>query len=220
MTKKFYIFLLFLAIVTVSTFSGRELSRINNLKLEPLVEVITLNFVPNETEISQHQSKLMVGKSYIDFGNALGLKESKNNYSAVSKYGYLGKYQFSKFTIKLLGVDDPKSFLESPELQEKVFNAYVAANKYVLRKEIDKFVGKTMNGTKITESGILAAAHLAGPSNVKTYLTNNGNIRFQDKFGSSIRHFMKQFGGYDTTIIEAKKNPKVEIQLTEINLAE
>lgn len=215
MTKKFYIFLLFLAIVTVSTFSGRELSRINSLKLEPIVEVIKMNFVPNETETSLHQSKLMVGKTYIDFGNALGFKESKNNYNAVSKYGYLGKYQFSKYTIRLLGVDDSDAFLESPELQEKVFNAYVAANKYDLRKEIDKYVGRIINGTKITESGIIAAAHLAGPSNVKTYLFNNGNIRFQDKFGSSIRHFMKFFGGYDTSIIDAKQNPKVEFQLPE-----
>ena len=211
MTKRFYIYLLiFLAIISASTFSGRELSRFNSLKLEPLVEVLTLNFVPNETESDKKSSMLLVGKSFIDFGNAVGLKESNNNYKAVSKYGYLGKYQFGKSTLKIYGIHDIVEFINTPELQEKVFKAYVASNKWTLKNEINRYVGKTMNGTIITESGILASAHLAGPLNVKVYLRNNGNIRFQDNFGTSIRHFMKRFGGYDTSVIDAEKNPSLD----------
>jgi hypothetical protein len=211
MTKRFYIYLLiFLAIISASTFSGRELTRFNTLKLDHFTDVLTLNFVPNESEHVVKASMLLVGKSFIDFGNAVGLKESNNNYKAVSKYGYLGKYQFGKATLKIYGIHDTEEFINSPELQEKVFKAYVATNKWHLKDEIRRYSGKTMNGTLITESGILASAHLAGALNVKVYLQNHGNIRFQDNFGTSIRHFMKRFGGYDTSVVDAEKNPSIE----------
>ncbi|MCM2302097.1 MAG: peptidoglycan-binding protein LysM [Flavobacteriaceae bacterium] len=211
MTKKFYIYLLvFLAIVSASTFSGRELVRYNPLKLEPLVKELTLHFVPNEHETKNNTTILHVEKSFIDFRNAIGKKESNNNYKSVSKYGYLGKYQFSKYTLKIYGVENIDEFLASPELQEKVFKAYVAENKWYLRNEISHYVGKKINGTLISESGIIAASHLAGPENVKVYLQNNGNIRFQDNFGTSIRHFIKQFGGYNISVIEAERNPSID----------
>ena len=34
-----------------------------------------------------------------------------------------------------------------------------------------------MNGIEITESGILAAAHLSGAGNVKKYLRSNGKTK-------------------------------------------
>lgn len=210
MTKKFYTYLLvLLAIVFASTFSGHELVRYNPLKLEPLVKEFTLHFVPNEKE-TVNTSMLHVEKSFIDFRNALGKKESNNNYKSVSKYGYLGKYQFSKYTLKNYGVENIDKFLASAALQEKVFKAYVAENKWYLRNEIKRYKGKKINGTIITESGIIAAAHLAGPENVKDYLQNNGNIRFQDNFGTSIKHFIKYFGGYDISVIEADQNPSID----------
>lgn len=202
--------MVFLAIVSASTFSGRELVRYNPLKLEPLVKELTLHFVPNEHETKNNTTILHVEKSFIDFRNAIGKKESNNNYKSVSKYGYLGKYQFSKYTLKIYGVENIDEFLASPELQEKVFKAYVAENKWYLRNEISHYVGKKINGTLISESGIIAASHLAGPENVKVYLQNNGNIRFQDNFGTSIRHFIKQFGGYNISVIEAERNPSID----------
>ncbi len=211
MTKKFNIYLLvFLAIIFASTFSGSEIARFNPLKLEPIVKKFTLNFVPNELEANKNSSMLLVSKSFIDFRNAIGHKESRNNYKSVSRYGYLGKYQFSKYTLRNFGIYDIDEFLNSPELQEKAFKANVAMNKWDLKNEIKRYVGKTMNGTVITESGILAAAHLAGPLNVKIYLQNYGKIRFQDKFGTSIHHFIKRFKNYDTSVITAEKNPTVD----------
>lgn len=202
--------MVFLAIVSASTFSGRELVRYSPLKLKPLVKEFTLHFVPNETETTANTSILHVEKSFIDFRNAIGKKESNNNYESVSKYGYLGKYQFSKYTLKIYGVENIHEFLASAELQEKVFKAYVAENKWYLKNEIKRYVGKNINGTLISESGIIAASHLAGPANVKVYLQNNGNIRFQDNFGTSIRHFMKRFGGYNISVIEAEQNPSID----------
>ena len=149
------------------------------------------------------------GKSYMGFREALAFKESQGDYFVVNAYGYLGKYQFGIHTLSFLGVHNPESFLASPLLQESVFKAYTARNKWVLKWDIKRYTGKKMNGVLITESGILAAAHLAGPGNVKKYLRSGGVYQFSDAFGTSIRYYLKKFSGYDTTLIKAQKNPKI-----------
>ena len=80
-------------------------------------------------------------------------------------------------------------------------------NKWILRKDIKRSVGKIINGVKITESGILAAAHLSGAGNVKKYLRSNGNLSFSDAYGTTIQSYMKNFGGYDVSSIEANRIP-------------
>lgn len=151
-----------------------------------------------------------LGKSFAGFKEALGFKESQNNYFRVNKFGYLGKYQFGKSTLKLIGIYDSNMFLKTPELQEKAFIANSQRNKWVLRRDIKRFVGKKMNGVVITESGILAAAHLAGPGNVKKYLRSYGQNGFSDAFGTSLRYYMKKFSGYDTSSIKPLKKVKVK----------
>ena len=64
-----------------------------------------------------------------------------------------------------------------------------------LQKYIDKFEGQEINGILITESGILAAAHLGGPGSVRKYF-RSGKI-MKDGNGVKITSYMKQFSGYD-----------------------
>lgn len=146
---------------------------------------------------------------FVGFKEAVAFKESQGRYRIVNKLGYLGKYQFGKETLKRFRVYNTHQFLTNPELQEKVFIAYCKVNKWILRKDIRRSVGKTINGIKITESGILAAAHLSGAGNVKKYLRSNGQNKFKDAFGTSIETYMKNFGGYDVSNIEANKKPIV-----------
>lgn len=153
-----------------------------------------------------------LGNSFLGFKEALGFKESQNNYFSVNTYGYLGKYQFGKSTLRVIGITDAKQFLNTPELQEMAFIANAERNKWVLRRDIKRFVGKRINGIWVTESGILAAAHLAGPGSVKKYLRSYGVDGFSDAYGTSIRSYMKRFSGYDTSIIEANKRPKVSFK--------
>ena len=153
-----------------------------------------------------------LGKSFIGFKEDLGFKESQNNYFRVNTLGYLGKYQFGRSTLAVIGIKDTKLFLNTPELQEKAFVANAERNKWVLRKDIKRFVGKKINGVLITESGILAAAHLAGPGGVKKYLRSYGANGFSDAYGTSIRSYMKRFAGYDTSVIKPNKNPKVSFK--------
>ncbi len=150
-----------------------------------------------------------LGKTYLGFKDALGFKESRGNYFSVNDFGYLGKYQFGIETLELIGIYTPNQFLYNPELQEKAFMANTSRNKWILRKDIDRFVGKKINGIEITESGILAAAHLAGPGGVKKYLRSFGRNGFSDAYGTSISYYMKKFSGYDTSIIIPNKKAKV-----------
>ncbi|MFD0835729.1 peptidoglycan-binding protein LysM [Mariniflexile aquimaris] len=149
-----------------------------------------------------------LGKSFVGFKEALAFKESRGNYFTVNTLGYLGKYQFGKGTLKLIGIHNPALFLKTPELQEKAFIANTQRNKWILRRDIKNFVGKTINGILVTESGILAAAHLAGPGSVKTYLRSYGLNSFEDGFGTSIEYYMKRFSGYDTSFIKGNRRAK------------
>lgn len=106
-------------------------------------------------------------KSFVGFKEALAFKESRGNYFSVNTLGYLGKYQFGKGTLKLIGIYNTTKFLYNPQLQEKAFIANAERNKWILRRDIKRFVGKNIDGVLVTESGILAAAHLAGPGSVK-----------------------------------------------------
>jgi len=150
-------------------------------------------------------------KSFVGFKEALGFKESRGDYFVVNTLGYLGKYQFNKNTLKLVGIYNPDEFMKSPKLQEKAFIANTSRNKWILRRDINRFVGKRIDGVLVTESGILAAAHLAGPGSVKKYLRSYGAIGFTDAYGTSIRYYMKRFSGYDTSFIYGDRKAKASM---------
>ncbi|MGY0392083.1 peptidoglycan-binding protein LysM [Bizionia sp. KMM 8389] len=167
------------------------------------------HFLPLQKTYKPYSPKL--GKSFVGFKEALGFKESRGDYFTVNTFGYLGKYQFGKETLKLIGIHNPVYFLNNPELQEKAFLANAERNKWILRKDIKRFDGKTINGIRITESGILAAAHLAGPGNVKKYLRSYGEQGFTDAYGTSIQYYIKKFSGYDTSDVEPNRKAKVKL---------
>jgi hypothetical protein len=141
--------------------------------------------------------------------SAVAFKESQGKYDVVNSLGYLGKYQFGKSTLKRFKIYNTQDFLSNPALQEDAFIALCSLNKWILRKDIQRSVGKKINGIEITESGILAAAHLSGAGNVKKYLRSGGKITFKDAFGSSVQHYLKRFSGYDTSFIKANRKPVI-----------
>ena len=144
-----------------------------------------------ELKIKQyHQQEL---ENFLD---AIGFRESSNDYTVTNKWGYMGKYQFGRSTLKGLGFKvTKKEFLNNPQLQEEAMMALLLHNKEKLQKYIDVFDGQTINGMYISESGILAAAHLGGQGSVKRYF-KNGKV-FRDGNGTKITSYMEQFSGYD-----------------------
>lgn len=144
--------------------------------------------------------------NFVAFKQALAFKESQGKYTVVNTLGYLGKYQFGRTTLHRFNIYNTRAFLKNPELQEKAFTALCRVNKWILRKDIERSVGTTINGIEITESGILAAAHLGGAGNVKKFLRSNGTKCFSDAYGSSIQFYLKKFAGYDVSNIIADKD--------------
>ena len=182
-------------------------------------EGLELNYnISKELALSTEKNKIEdplftphLGKSFVGFKEAIGFKESRGDYFTVNTLGYLGKYQFGAETLKMIGVYSPNQFLKNPELQEKAFIANAKRNKWILRKDIKRFEGKLISNIKITESGILAAAHLAGAGNVKKFLRTYGKANSSDAYGSSVKYYMKKFSGYDTSIVEPNKKAKVTL---------
>lgn len=134
-------------------------------------------------------------KGHDAFLQAIGHRESGNRYDIVNTYGYMGKYQFGKSTLKGLGFDvTADEFVNSPYIQEKAMHTLLLHNQKKLRKFIEEYEGKYLHGVFITESGVLAAAHLAGAGNVKKFFRKG--YEFKDGYGTKMTSYMTQFSGY------------------------
>lgn len=211
--KKFIFFTGLLSSVAL-TFFGFTSFKIDKVQGFHLEEDEVINYhVPTEGEAQGNliSTKIpYVGKTYIGFRQAIAYKESRGKTTLVNPYGYMGKYQFGKSTLRTIGVYDFQEFLNNVRIQDNAFKALVARNKWELRKEIATYCGRVINGVEITESGIVAAAHLSGAGSVKRYLKSNGRNGFKDGFGTSLRSYIKKFASYDISHIKADKNAKVK----------
>ena len=212
--KRWIYFLGHLAIITILTsFASFSISPSNTevpveLRLnQPEFSWVDDNIVALDK--IKGQSLVVLGKSFVGFKEALGFKESQGQYTRINTLGYLGKYQFGASTLKLMGVHDTENFIQDAVLQENLFELNVARNKWILRRDIKRFVGKRINGVVVTESGIVAAAHLAGAGNVKKYLRSYGQTDFSDAYGSTVAYYIEKFGGYDISEIKARQRPRV-----------
>ena len=178
-------------------------------------------------------------KTLNDFYNDLGARESGGNYSSVNKYGYVGKYQMGEaamvdagyykkpsgkynndwsgqFTGKD-GVYSVQDFLKNKQAQENAQKAFKQAQWNQLKAiGADKYIGKEINGVKITQSGLLAAAHLKGPGAVKEYLQSDGKNIPKDAFGTSVESYMKKFEGYDVSNVTGIKDSKTNDNTSKI----
>ena len=149
-------------------------------------------------------------KDFIGFKEFLGFFESGSDYKKINRLGYLGKYQFGKSTLKVLKIDYLKNdFINKPALQERAFLMNVMRNKWILRREISRFNGLVISDMFITESGIIAAAHLSGPGNVKKFLRSycDSELDLKDANGTKISDYLKTFKNYNISEIEAVRKP-------------
>lgn len=163
-------------------------------------------------------------KSFQQFLNDLGARESACNYKAFNKYGYAGKYQMGEMALidsgyyqkpsrkynndwsgVFLGKDGVNSiqdFLNNPKAQE---NAQINFKKkqwqYLKAVGADDYIGLLINEVFITTSGLLAGAHLKGAGCVIEYLKSNGKKDFRDGFGTSIASYIREFANYDVSPI-------------------
>lgn len=139
----------------------------------------------------------IVTKELPDFLNQMGKRESSNRYNIVNQFGYMGKYQFGRKTLDKIGFKHVSNtqFLSSPSIQEAAMLQLLKSNKHTLRRQIKKYVNTHKHGVFITESGLLAAAHLAGAGNVRKFLRNGKNKR--DGLGTPLTEYLTKFSGYN-----------------------
>jgi len=192
----FYVLVIFYSTVFTSVLSESSYIYSAKEKSEFTVEIHTVPFIDRD---------------FIGFKEFLGFFESGSDYNKINRFGYLGKYQFGKGTLKIYGVSDLNNFIDNPELQEKVFLMNVKRNKWILRREIKKYSNIFLGDLYISESGILAAAHLSGPGNVKKFLRNKASKDFnkKDANGTSISDYIRIFKNYNLKNINQERRPKV-----------
>lgn len=167
---------------------------VNVIELDP-ERPLALIISPPKTKVeipSTNQNKL--------FLTSIGRRESSNRYDIVNKWGYMGKYQFGRKTLNALGYKNisNKQFLSNPKIQEEAMIKLLKHNKHILRREIRRYCGTSIHGVYITESGLLAAAHLAGPGNVKKWLRRGK--RFRDGLGTDLVEYLELFGNYQISV--------------------
>jgi len=195
--KKYSIVILLLA--TLALFSLMAFTTYRAKVINPIIELPTKGIVTIPLESLTVDSIELVVSSHQAFLDAIGFRESGNRYDIVNRYGYMGKYQFGKRTLKGLGIKVTQDeFLNSPYIQEKAMYALLKQNKRSLRKYIEKYDGKYVHGVLVTESGLLAAAHLGGAGSVKKWF-RTGKVR-KDGNGVKITSYMVMFNGYDLKV--------------------
>tara|TARA_Y100000034_G_scaffold123003_1_gene169198 strand:- start:2466 stop:6098 length:3633 start_codon:yes stop_codon:yes gene_type:complete len=127
----------------------------------------------------------------------IGQRESNGDYSAVNSLGYAGKYQFGKMALIDTGYKDSdgnwtgkdgvtskEQWLANHDAQEKAMDELMRRNTRALSHfGLDEFIGKTINGTKITMNGALASAHLLGAKGTVEMLRSGEAKR--DAYGTS-----------------------------------
>lgn len=147
------------------------------------------------------KDKALYRVKYYRFKKLLAKYESQNNWKEYSRFGFIGKYQFGKSALEATGYSkvslqefkaNPSSFPEQE--QEKAMDLLLKMNESVMAKSINKYVGLVFyDSIPITRMGILAAAHLAGPANVKEFLDSFGEKNFKDRMGTQISDYLYTF---------------------------
>ena len=199
MRKPMSMVILTLAISITSTLANAKVAFIN-----PLVRSIEVTPIKKisvvKPKLEVKKVEIPVVKNHSTFLDAIGFRESSNNYKAVNQFGYLGKYQFGRKTLNAIGFEDVSNyeFLSNPEIQEEAMLVLLQKNKHTLRREIKKYVGETVNGIYITESGILAAAHLGGAGNVRKFFRKG--YEFKDGNGTKMTSYMIRFADYNLNL--------------------
>ena len=137
------------------------------------------------------------------FLKAIGHSESRNNPEAWNRFGYIGKYQFGYAARKSCGFEQVKfdDFIKNPSVwseedQDAAMIMLLSKNEESLKDIIHAYNGMIINeGDTITTSGILAAAHLAGASGVRSYFKYGKNPK--DAYGTGLEDYLVEFSGFN-----------------------
>jgi len=120
----------------------------------------------------------------------------------VEKQGDLTNPKWTAYA-KSLGVHSVETFLENKSAQDIAFSHSMEANENYLTG-FKGYLGKTiltatLGGVYVTESGLLAAAHLVGHGKVEKFLSSGGKIDDTDGNNVHVSEYLAQFAGFNFT---------------------
>ena len=134
-----------------------------------------------------------------NFKEDLAMSESSNRSDVINNEGFMGKYQFGDDRLtdyrNETGLEfNRDEFLNNESLQDQVFDWHVSdISKYIDNKDLNKYIGKTINGIEITKQGLIAGAHLGGRYGMRQFLESNGKKDPADKNKTKISDYIKKF---------------------------
>jgi len=156
-----------------------------------------------------------MNKNFLKFKIDLGDRESSGDYKAVNSLGFLGRFQFGKPRLWDLGysidgwkpswwsykrlssykvsIITKQQFLDDPILQDRLFLDHISRLKKVIRRKYSKYYNH-WNSVWLSESGLVAGAHLKGLGGVKQFMNGEDN---SDAYGTKISEYIEKFAGYD-----------------------
>jgi hypothetical protein len=204
---------------SVTQLENRTGGEIPNIKIEP-PKAPSTSQTKGSTSVTQLESEKgdevsVLPKTmneefdYDSYKDALGKRESNNNYKAVNTIGYVGKYQFGTPALKdtgfirsdvsnsnsnlkdpaswtgKMGVNSIEDFKNNPEAQEHAMKKLTMQNKKTLESK-----GAIQPGESAGDiAGKLAASHLLGAGGVSKNLREG--IDSTDAYGTSGSSYMK-----------------------------
>ena len=148
------------------------------------------------------QEELRKERNFKNFLFHLRLRESGDNWKIINEFGFIGHYQFGKEALNAVGLGyiTTKKFRKNPEIfpPELQKEAVIRLLK-INNKSLEKYywrIGSEVAGIRITESGLLAAAHLVGATRVKRFLRTNGEYNYSDAYGTKLTDYLNEFKSY------------------------
>lgn len=197
----------------------RKLRRILRKYRRQILAVVILIAVLAAVVLLPSTPEAPAGGDYGAFLDALGMRESSNDYTKVNRYGYMGRYQMGTSALEdagfrienggwsslahSYGIYDREDFLNSPEGQDAAVRAYhTKVCAYIRHYGLERYIGSIYCGVEVTRSGLLAACHLVGIGGVMEGLETGEPVVDGNKTPAS--EYMERFAGYDISAVWEK----------------
>ena len=157
--------------------------------------------------------------TYLQFLQALANAESSNQPGIVNEYGYVGLFQMGELALQDAGyyrgdgtrdtndwtggwtgrdgINSLADFQASPQAQVNAVTRYhQVIENYISANGLRKYIGTTINGVVLTESGLVAGAHLVGMGNLGAWLRSGGRVVPMDGNKVPVTSYASRFAGY------------------------
>ena len=127
-----------------------------------------------------------------EFKNKLNFYESRGDYCAKNKYGFVGAYQFSGYMIRTFGKTSKKHFLENESVQENAMSLACANYlRHIYKMHYDTLVGRQINGMTITMEALMLGVHFS-PTYLHRWIKSGGCLNGRDA-NLSLQQYMTKF---------------------------